>query len=139
MIFLYNLTFLFFSIFYFPVFLVKLRQAAEPRKLLAERFGFYKKEIPSENRKKVWLHAVSVGEVMAVRSFIHLFLEKNPQWDMVLTTVTPTGQKIAKELESSRVSVHYFPFDFSWSQKQFLKNFSPDLILLAETEIWPNL
>lgn len=137
MIFLYNLAFLIFGVFYFPVFLVKLRQASEPRTLLAERFGNYS-ELTAGN-KKVWLHAVSVGEAMAVRSFVSLFLDKNPGWDIVLTTVTPTGQKIAKEMESSRVSVHYFPFDFSWAQRNFLKAFDPKLILLAETEIWPNL
>ncbi len=141
MIFLYNLSFLVFAVFYFPIFLVKLRQAAEPRKLLAERSGFYKK--PKNTGKIVWLHTVSVGEVMAVRRFISLFLEKYPGWTIVLTTVTPTGQKIAAalaaETDSSRVLPHYFPFDLSWAQRAFLKAFSPSLILLAETEIWPNL
>ncbi len=137
MIFLYNLAFLIFGIFYLPIFLVKLRQAAEPGRLLRERMGFY--AAPQSGKKRVWLHAVSVGEAMAVRKFVSLFLEKNPDWELVLTTVTPTGQKIAKEMESSRVLVHYFPFDFSWAQRSFLKSFTPKLILMAETEIWPNL
>lgn len=139
MTFFYNLAFLIFGIFYFPVFLLKLRQAAEPRKLLAERMGFYKNSAAGDGRRTVWLHAVSVGEVMAVRPFIRLFLERYPDYDLVLTTVTPTGQRIAAELESSRVRVHYFPFDFAWAQRNFLKTFQPELVLLAETEIWPNL
>lgn len=87
----------------------------------------------------MWLHAVSVGEVMAVRKFIGLFLAQYPNWSMVLTTVTPTGQKIAKQMESERLEAHYFPFDFTWAHKNFLKTFRPSAAVLAETEIWPNL
>lgn len=137
MIFLYNLAFLFFGIFYLPFFVLKLRQAENPSVLLKERMGFYK---PGKLSGKIlWLHAVSVGEVMAVRKFIELFLAQCPGWSIALTTVTPTGQKIAKQMESSRLEAHYFPFDFTWSHKNFIKTFKPSAIVLAETEIWPNL
>lgn len=134
---LYNLAFLIFGILYLPFFILKLRQAENPSVLLKERLGFYR---PGKLTGKIlWLHAVSVGEVMAVRKFVELFLAQYPGWSIALTTVTPTGQKIARQMESSRLEAHYFPFDFTWAHRNFLKVFCPSAIILTETEIWPNL
>lgn len=139
--FLYNLAFAIFGIFYLPVFLIKLRQAEDPGILWRERRGIFpatwKEKFAS--RKTVWLHAVSVGEVMAVGKFIQEWLAATPQYDLLLTTVTPTGQRIAKKLEGERVHVCYFPFDLTPVVKRFLDLFKPACLLLVETEIWPNL
>ncbi len=137
---LYNLSFFIFGIFYLPFFILKLRQAENPSVLLKERFGFYKPGILNNKAGKIlWLHAVSVGEVMAVRKFTELFLAQYPGWSIVLTTVTPTGQKIARQMESPRMEARYFPFDFTWAHRNFIKTFRPSAIVLTETEIWPNL
>lgn len=139
--FLYNLAFVVFGIFYAPVFLMKLRQAEDPKALWRERRGIFPKEWFSKfsGKKIVWLHAVSVGEVMAIEKFIGEWLAAAPGYDLVLTTVTPTGQRIAKKFAGERVHVCYFPFDLTSVVKRFLDLFKPVCLLLVETEIWPNL
>ncbi len=138
----YNLAYSIFGILYLPVFFQRLKQAENPKKLLAERFGFLPAAStlsPSQSASKwVWIHAVSVGEVMAVRSFLEGFLDRFPEDRILLTTVTPTGQKVAKTLASRRVHPAYFPFDFAVSCRQFFKKWKPRCVFLVETEIWPN-
>ncbi len=137
----FNLAYGLFGLFYLPVFCMKMKQAEDPRRLLRERLGWIAPETLRKisGRRTVWVHAVSVGEVMALREFLKGFLERFPELHGVLSTVTPTGQKIARELESPRLSVVYFPFDFSFSCRKFFEQLKPDCLLLAETEIWPNL
>ncbi len=140
-IFLYNLAFAVFAVFYFPVFLVKLRQAEDPAALWRERRGIFPVSWAEKFRGKkvVWLHAVSVGEVMAVEKFLQEWQEASQEYDFVLTTVTPTGQRIARKLASEKVHVCYFPFDLTVVVRRFLEVFNPVCLLLVETEIWPNL
>jgi 3-deoxy-D-manno-octulosonic-acid transferase len=139
--FLYNLAFTAFAIFYAPFFLMKLRQAEDPKALWRERRGIFPKDWTGKfaGKKIVWLHAVSVGEVMAVEKFIGEWLASSPEYDLVLTTVTPTGQRIAKKFASVRVHVCYFPFDLSPVVRRFFDLLKPVCLLLVETEIWPNL
>ena len=139
--FLYNLAFLVFGIFYAPFFLMKLRQAEDPQALWRERRGIFPKEWAAKlaGKKIVWLHAVSVGEVMAVEKFIQEWLATAPEQELVLTTVTPTGQRIAKKFAGARVHVCYFPFDLTSVVKHFFDLLKPVCVLLVETEIWPNL
>jgi len=139
--FLYNLAFTVFAVFYSPIFLMKLRQAEDPGILWKERRGIFPKAWAGEfsGKKIVWLHAVSVGEVMAVEKFIHEWLASTAEYELLLTTVTPTGQRIAKKFAGERVHVCYFPFDLTWVVKRFLDLFKPACLLLVETEIWPNL
>lgn len=139
--FAFSLAYGLFGLFYLPVFCVKIRQAENPRRLLWERLGFIAPETLDKISGKpvVWVHAVSVGEVMALREFLKNFLEIFPGIQVVLSTVTPTGQRIARELEGPRLSAVYFPFDFSFACRQFFKKLEPECLLLAETEIWPNL
>lgn len=139
--FLYNLAFAVFGIFYLPVFLAKLRQAEDPDALWQERRGIFPKDWAKKftGKKIVWLHAVSVGEVMAVEKFIHEWLASAPEYELLLTTVTPTGQRIAKKFEGARIHICYFPFDLTPVVKRFLDLFKPVCLLLVETEIWPNL
>ncbi len=139
--FLYNLAFVAFGIFYAPIFLMKLRQAEDPDALWRERRGIFPEAWVAKfsGKRIVWLHAVSVGEVMAVEKFIHEWLASAPEYDLLLTTVTPTGQRIAKTLAGERIHVCYFPFDLTPVVKRFLDLFKPVGLLLVETEIWPNL
>ena len=142
MIFLYNFAFLLFAIFSLPRFLSKAKQAEDGRRLYRERLGIFSEEWRRKlvGKKVIWLHAVSVGEVLAVKKFIELFLERSPEYHFVLTTVTPTGQKIARQqMEGEKVTVCYFPFDWTPAVRSFFKALGPECLLLAETEIWPNV
>ncbi len=141
MTFLYNLAFVVFAIGYLPVFLLKLRQADDPKALWRERFGILPKDwaLKFKEKKVVWIHAVSVGEVMAIEKFLQEWLGATQEYDLVLTTVTPTGQKIAKRFASERIHVCYFPFDLTAIVRNFFRVFNPACLLLVETEMWPNL
>ncbi|MDD5217739.1 MAG: 3-deoxy-D-manno-octulosonic acid transferase [Candidatus Omnitrophica bacterium] len=141
MIFLYNLAFVVFAMAYLPIFLLKMRQADDKQRLLKERLGLFSSAWKEKllGKKVVWIHAVSVGEVLAVQKFIERFLEKSSEFHIVLSTVTPTGQKIAKKMENERITVCYFPFDVTGAVRSFFKTLGPECLLLVETEIWPNL
>jgi len=138
----YNLAYSLFGIFYLPLFLRRLKQAENPKKLLSERLGFWPNSTASSNRraqKLIWIHAVSVGEVMAVKSFLEGFLNRFPGYQILLTTVTPTGQSVAKTFTTNpRVNLAYFPFDFTFSCRSFFRKWKPECVCLVETEIWPN-
>ena len=83
-------------------------------------------------------HGVSVGEVIALENLIKLSYETFKDCKILITTGTKTGQDIAKKKYSEIAdTITYFPFDFPFSVRQFFKNNRPDLILMAETELWP--
>lgn len=86
----------------------------------------------------VWIHAVSVGETLAVRSVVAQILRQRPSTSILFTTTTITGQTQARRLYPE-ATVTYFPFDFSFSVKRFLDRFQPRLFATIETEIWPNV
>lgn len=138
--FFYNVAYLIFALLYLPIFLVKIRQADHPKRLIQQRFGRLREDWLEELSvgNTLWIHAVSVGEVMAVEKFIQDFLKRNLTANIVLTTVTPTGQAIAKKIQSDRLYVAYFPFDFSVCMKSFFEKLKPAYFLLVETELWPN-
>ncbi|MBI3313396.1 MAG: 3-deoxy-D-manno-octulosonic acid transferase [Candidatus Omnitrophica bacterium] len=137
----YNAVFAVFSLFYLPVFLMKIRQSSDPQRLIKQRLGIFSlgRRQKLLNKRVIWIHAVSVGEVMAVKKFLQGFLDRFPYYHVMLTTVTPTGQKVARQLKTERVSIRYFPFDLSWSVRKFFEALHPEYLFLVETEIWPNL
>jgi len=141
MTFLYNTAFLIFGLFYFPIFLVKAGRAENPRQLFSQRLGFFPREWKQQfiGKKIIWIHAVSVGEVLAASQLIPECVRRFSDYHFVLTTVTPTGQKMARQLEGKRVTACYFPFDLTFAVRNFMKALGPECLLLMETELWPNL
>lgn len=138
---IYNIVFILFAIVSIPKFLVRLNQSRSSQELLRERFGFLPRDLPQKlsDQKVVWVHAVSVGEVMAVRGWIRSFLQMYPDWTVALSVTTPTGRSVAQSLASEKVVIFYAPFDLSAVVRRFIQSLKPRLILLMETEIWPNL
>lgn len=130
---LYDLIFLLFAIFYLPVFLFKRKLHAG----FATRLGFLP-EMP-ELDGPIWCHAVSVGEAMSIKHLVESLKEKFPQKDFVISTVTPTGNKIARSIAGKNDVVIYLPLDFSWIVRRVIDKINPSLFVIAETEIWPNL
>jgi len=98
------------------------------------RLGFFRGK-PGQH--DVWIHAVSVGEVMTARTIVGHLLARRPDTSLVLTTTTTTGRALAERL-FSEADVAYFPFDFSFSVNRFLDRFAPRVFVTVETEIWPN-
>ena len=89
-------------------------------------------------RKSIWVHAVSVGEVKAVQQLLEKLRAAYPDQALVLSTVTLSGQQLARERKDVLDHVFYFPFDFPWAVRRTLDRVNPDVVIVAETEIWPN-
>ena len=98
------------------------------------RMGFHRGEPEAHD---VWLHAVSVGEVLAAKTVVDELMRLRPATSLIVTTTTITGQAQARRLFSS-ATVTYFPFDFAFSVRRFLAQFRPKVFAMMETEIWPN-
>ena len=101
----------------------------------SQRFGFG----PPITDRGIWVHAVSVGEVQAAVPLVEALLKRFPQLPMVLTTVTPTGRARAQALFKQRVDVRYVPIDLPGAVRRFFQRVKPQLAVIIETEIWPNL
>jgi len=89
--------------------------------------------------KRVWLHAVSVGEVNLLKPLVREILEKHPQWQCVVSSTSSTGFAVAQKLFGDKHEVFYAPLDFSWSVRTAIKRLKPDMLVLTEQELWPNL
>ncbi|MBN2418348.1 MAG: 3-deoxy-D-manno-octulosonic acid transferase [Deltaproteobacteria bacterium] len=127
------------SILFFP-FMIFILVTGKYRKHLSERFGF----IPSQNIEKfiagprIWIHAVSLGEIKVADSIINSLKKMMPGCSILLSTTTEHGRKQAIELLGDRVSIIYAPVDFFLCVKKALHHVNPDVIIFLETEIWPS-
>lgn len=92
----------------------------------------------TSTRPCVWLHAVSAGEVNLLQPLVERIRHDFPHCDCVISTTTRTGYEIATKKYPGRV-VFYCPLDFSWSVRTALRRIRPDMLILAELELWPNL
>ncbi|MDX9713928.1 MAG: 3-deoxy-D-manno-octulosonic acid transferase [Dissulfurispiraceae bacterium] len=112
------------------------RSAALRSRWLAERFGFVQSHA---SQKSVMIHAVSVGEVIASEPLIKRLKSDNPELNIVLSTVTDTGQKVAQDRVGSLAKIIYVPFDLPCAVNRMLDVINPQLFIVMETEFWPNL
>lgn len=86
----------------------------------------------------VWIHAVSVGEFNAIRD-VAVAMHRSGHYAIAVSTTTTTGQTLARNALPESVPVFYFPFDLWWVYERLFRHLKPDLVLLTETELWPNL
>ena len=87
----------------------------------------------------VWVHAVSVGETLAAAPLIEGLLAAHPDTPLVVTTTTPTGSERVRALFGDRVTHVYCPWELPGAYRRFLNAFDPRLVVILETELWPNL
>ena len=93
----------------------------------------------TRGRPIIWLHCVSVGETQAARPLARALLGQYPSHALVVSTTTLTGQRIARELFShTAATIFYFPFDWSSMVRRALRAINPSVVLVMETELWPN-
>ncbi len=88
--------------------------------------------------KCLWIHAVSVGEVNLLAPLLKMIRETQPEWECVISTTTTTGMALAKK-KYAGYQVFYCPLDFSWAVDEAMRRVRPDVLVLAELELWPNL
>ncbi len=126
-----------------PLVLLRLlwrsRRAPAYRERWAERIGRYPRQHLTRLRADIWVHAVSVGEVQAAQPLIRHLLNASPPLSVLVTTTTPTGARRLHELFGERVQHCYTPLDAPTIMRRFLDAVAPRMVLVLETEIWPNM
>lgn len=124
-----------------PVILARLawraRRNPAYRERWQQRLGCYTPGIRLD--EPVWVHAVSVGEVGAAAPLIRALRERFPFAPVLVTTTTPTGYDTVTRQFGETVQHVYFPYDLPWIVRRFLRRFKPRMLLLMETELWPNV
>jgi 3-deoxy-D-manno-octulosonic-acid transferase len=137
MLMFYNLIYIVFFICYLPFLLVRKKL----HRGFLMRLGIFPQEVLKrlKNRKVIWLHTVSVGEARAAGRLVGMLKQQYPDFLPLISTVTETGNKIARELIGPRGLVVYSPLDTGIVVKRAVNLINPQLFIVAETEIWPNL
>ncbi|PIQ89067.1 MAG: hypothetical protein COV72_05345 [Candidatus Omnitrophica bacterium CG11_big_fil_rev_8_21_14_0_20_42_13] len=129
---LYDIVFIFFSIFYLPVMLLK----GKMHKGILKRF-YLKRDIDF-GACPIWVHAVSVGEVK-IAALIIRALRKKTGRKIILSTITLSGNNLARKILGTEAEVIYAPVDISFIVNRFIKIIKPFLFIIIETELWPNM
>ena len=134
---IYNILFFFFALLYVPSFFMKGKHKGG----VGSRFGF----VPEEARRRlagrqvIWVHGVSVGEVVQAVRLAGSLKRRFPRSAFLVTTTTAAGREVAERLLDPEDTLLYFPVDFGPCVRRFIGAVRPGLVVLLETEIWPNL
>lgn len=124
-----------------PVALLRLllRGTKEPGGLrrVPERLGFTPKA--ARGRGPIWIHGASVGEIQGARALVAALARRFPGCPLLVTTVTATGARHTQQVFAGQANHLYLPYDLPWAAEAFLSAVQPRLLIVMETEIWPNL
>ncbi len=120
-----------------PYWLFEMLRHGKYRRGLRERLGLVPERICQSTKPSVWIHAVSVGEVLAISELAPALQAQFPDHRVVISTTTDTGQRLAAD-RFGAANVFYFPFDFAFATRRWVAALRPSLIVVAETEFWPN-
>ena len=123
-----------------PYWLVGMLRAGKYRAGFKERFGVVPEQLrlTADQERSIWIHAVSVGEVLAVSGLIGALKSEFPETRIFVSTTTLTGQELARQ-RFGRENVFYMPLDLPFTMHAFMRAIRPAMLVLAETEFWPNL
>lgn len=122
-----------------PYFLWKGRQRGKYFHTFRERMGRLPVYLNVDGERSLWVHAVSVGEVLAARPLLTALRERFPNHRLFLSTTTETGNAVARQMAHQVDGLFFAPFDFRRPVRRALDVVRPDLLVLVETELWPNL
>jgi len=121
-----------------PWWIIQMLRLGKYRSGLPERLGFVAARLNDAQAGSIWVHAVSVGEVLAVSQLISELQRQYPDKQIFVSTTTATGQKLARQRFGEN-RVFFMPLDFGFAVRRYLNVLKPQLIVIAETEFWPNL
>ena len=130
---IYDLIFLILAVIYLPLYCLRGKLNSG----FFRRLGFLPAQLKLD--RPIWIHAVSVGETIAIKGLLAQLRQVYPGKKLVISTVTTTGNKIAQSLVNEGDFLTYLPLDFSFIVKRVLKKINPCMFIIVETEIWPNL
>jgi len=134
-----NLVYLLLIVLLLPKLIYSAVRHGKYRQGFAEKFlGLVPRIHIDANKRCIWFHAVSVGEVNLLQTLIQEIEQRDPQCQCVISTTTRTGYELARKKYAPR-TVFYCPLDFSWAIKTALRRIQPKLLVLVELELWPNL
>jgi 3-deoxy-D-manno-octulosonic-acid transferase len=138
---LYNAILVLLTLLLSPYILFKLITVPKYRGGISEKLGRVRTGVLrhlSAPSRPIWVHAVSVGEVMAAHPLVRELKRKYPRRKLLLSTVTVTGNYTARQRVPEADAVFYFPFDYPWIVRRVIRKINPAIVLIAETELWPN-
>ncbi len=141
MIFLYNLLLPLAALIGLPYYAVRMVATGKYRRSLGPKLGCYADEnlfSALEGSPRIWVHAVSVGEVTAAAPVVAELRKRYPRACIVLSTSTETGQEMARRLVPEATALIYYPLDLRSVVKKMLSRVKPDIFIPVETELWPN-
>ena len=126
--------------FFTPILVLRLvwRSLGEPEysKRIAERFGYVSSQISAG---RIWFHTVSAGETISAAPVIKNLMKRNSGLSVLVTTMTPAGSAMVKKIFNQSVEHCYLPYDYQFAVAKFLDRVKPKILVLMETELWPNL
>jgi 3-deoxy-D-manno-octulosonic-acid transferase len=135
---LYSLALVLVLVIGAPYWFFRMATSGKYREGLSERLGRVPDRLLKDDRPVIWVHAVSVGEVLAASRLINELSARVPGWRVVVSTTTRTGQKIARDRFGAD-RVFYFPLDFAFAVRAWLRALCPRMVVLLETEFWPRM
>ncbi len=139
MMLIYNIVLILLTVILSPLIFIAFIIRSKFRAGFWQKIGFYSFNDTKKEGTTVF-HAVSVGEVNAIKELVIQYSKLHLEKNIIITTTTKTGQETAKKSLGDYVQkIVYFPFDFFFSVLSFLNTFKPEKIIIAETEIWPGL
>lgn len=139
MYFLYSLFLVAYFLVVLPFFVYRTLRHGNVVGRIKDRLGFMPDKFNPDQQRSIWIHAVSVGEVLAARSLLADLRRIYPTHQIFISTTTVTGQELAHHLDETIDGTFYIPLDFSSIVNRTLNRVLPDLLVLIDTEIWPNL
>lgn len=139
MYFLYSLSILGFFLALAPYFAYQALRYRKYVGSLRQRLGYLPISFNLDGDDSIWIHAVSVGEVLTARALIPDLRARYPHLRLFVSTTTMTGQRVARQNLQGIDGVFYFPFDFRFIVRRTLDIVRPRLFIMMETELWPNL
>lgn len=122
-----------------PVFAYRAWRHGKYLEGLGQRFGRVPAGLNPDVDPSIWIHAVSVGEVLAARAIVPELRRRYPRLRLFLSTTTITGQQVARSRVPEVDGLFYFPLDLPWAVRRWVDRLQPTLFLMMETELWPNL
>jgi len=120
-----------------PYWLLEMIRHGKYRKGLGQRLGKVPQSVHNPHGRSIWVHAVSVGEVLAVTELVRNLRVEFPKHRVLISTTTDTGQQLASKRFGAE-DVFYFPLDFAFAMRKYFTATRPELVVVAETEFWPN-